>query len=405
MDKQLVFFITIIAAGLFLFGCLEYINGGKTVPGVHKVNQTGNETINQTATNETNQTVITPKACEDLAIGKEDCVIERAFNNNRYSDCQKLNGSWYTQCVYKLAEISYSNCLRLANSEDADDCLINVSAKSGDIACQSVVNATKKENCVIQSVNVDCRPITDVYDRYVCDAIANNNESICERESDHTSHDNCYLDFSLQKRDVCSIIDNEGMRIACIGLLSNNSGQCAGITSATLIRDNCYTYYALKKGECQLCGAVIDSIYKDNCYVDCAMENDNPSACAYSNNEQKTDSCYWQYAVKASNISSCDLIKLKSLKKVCAEDVAKKEGKPSDCEILLGTYGLTQGDVGFCYLNVVATVNVTFENCRLMNDGYYEDTCINNAIRRDNLSRDYCAYIVDDGLKAACYRS
>jgi hypothetical protein len=104
-------------------------------------------------------------------------------------------------------------------------------------------------------------------------------------------------------------------------------------------------------------------------------------------------------------VSACDQIKLKSLKRVCAEDVAKREGKPSDCEMLLGTYGMTQGDVSFCYLNVIATVNVTFENCRMMSDGYYEDTCINNAIQRDNLSRDYCAYIVDDALKRTCFAS
>jgi len=404
MDKRLVVFVALMAAGLLLFGCLEYISGGKNVTGVHKVNQTVNVT-NQTAVNETNQTAVTPKACEDLITGKEDCVIERAFSNNRYSDCQNLNGSWYTRCVYKLAEISYSNCLRLTNSEDADDCLINISARSGDIACQSVINVTKKDNCILQSVNVNCRSVADIYDRYVCDAVANDNESICEKETDHTGHDNCYLDFSLQKRDVCSLISNEGVRVACAGLLSNNPGQCAGITSATLIKDNCYKYYALKSRRCSVCSSVIDSIYKDDCYVDCAMESDNPSACADSSNEQKADNCYWQYAVKASNISACNQIKLTSLKRVCAEEVAKKEGKPSDCEMLLGTYGLTQGDVSFCYLSVVATMNVTFENCRMMSDGYYEDTCINNAIQRDNLSRDYCAYIVDDSLRAACSKS
>ncbi|VVB73208.1 Uncharacterised protein [uncultured archaeon] len=405
MDNKSIIFMTLIAAGLLLFGCLEFINGGKSIPGVIKVNQTGNET-NQTTVNETNQTpVVTPKACEDMTVGMEGCIIQRAFNNNRYSDCQKLNGSWYTECVYKLAEISYSNCLRLASSDEADDCLINASSKAGDIACKSVINATKKDECILQTVSVDCRQIADDYNRYVCDAIASNNESICEKQADHTGHDNCYLDFSMRKRNVCNLIDNEGMRVACIGLLSNNSGQCAGITSATLIRDNCYSYYALKSGNCALCGSAVDSIYKDNCYVDCAVANNNSAACALSNDEQKADNCYWQYAVKAGNESACDPIKLKSMKRVCAEDVAKATGRPNACEIMIGTYGLTQGDVAFCYLNVIATVNVTFENCRLMNDAYYEDTCINNAIQRDNLSRDYCAYVVDDSLKASCFKS
>jgi hypothetical protein len=405
MDKKIIFLIMFIAAGLFLFGCLDYIKGGKTVVDVHKVNQTGNETTNQTAVNETNQTTVTPKACEDLAVGKEDCIIGRAFNNNRYSDCQMLNGSWYTQCVYKLAEISYVNCLRLINSEEADDCLVNISAKAGDIACQDVINATKKDNCIIQSLNVDCRSIANIYDRYVCNAIANNNEAICEKESDHTGHDSCYLEFSIKKRNVCDQIDNEGIRMACIGLLSNNSGQCAEITSATLIRDNCYKTYAEKGADCSLCSNVMDSVYKDDCFVECAVENSNPSACAYSNEEQKADNCYWQYAVKTKNISYCNQIKLKSLIRVCAEDIAKAESKPSDCNIILGVYGLTQKDLSNCYLDTVTLTNVSFTNCQLMNEDYIKDQCTNMAIKRDAMSTDYCAYIADDGLKAACFKS
>jgi len=405
MDKRLVFLVAFFVAGFMLFGCLEYINGGRTVPGVHKINQTGNAT-NQTVVNETNQTaIVTPKACEDLTVGKEDCIIERAFNNNRYSDCQKLNGSEYTRCVYKLAEISYSNCLRFTNSEDADNCLLNMTSKYGAVVCKNVVNQTKKDDCGVLSVSPDCRSITEVDERFGCDAIAKNNESVCEESVDETGHDSCYLEFSQKKRDVCAQIDNEGIRAACNGLLKNNTSPCSAITSASLIRDNCYKTYAEESADCSVCNSVVDSVYKDNCFVDCAVENSNPSVCAESDNEQKADSCYWQYAVKAGNVSACNPIKLISLKRVCVEEVAKKEGKPNDCEMLLGTYGLTQGDVSFCYLNVIATTNVTFENCRMMNDGYYEDTCISNAIKRDNLSRDYCAYIMDDTLKATCFKS
>lgn len=405
MNKSLIFLITVVIAGSLLFGCLEYINGNKTVPEVHKTNQTENKT-NQTIANGTNQTaVVITKTCEDLGVGKEDCIIQRAFDNNRYSDCQLLNGSGYTRCVYNLAQVSYSNCLYLANSSDADDCLLNVTPEYGAAVCKNVVNQTKKDNCEMLSVSPDCRSITDNDGRLICDAIAKNNESICDGSLGSTGQDNCYLEFSIRKRDVCSNIGNEGVRAACNGLLENSTNPCSAIISAPVIRDNCYKTYANKSADCSICSLVTDSIYKDDCFVNCAVENNDSSACASSSNEQKADNCYWQYAIKVNNLSACDQIRLNSLKRVCVGDVAESEGKPGDCELIINTYGLTQLDVSNCYLDAITTVNVTFDNCRTMSEGYYKDICINNAIRRDNLSRDYCAYIMDSALKAACSKS
>jgi len=401
MDKRLVI-IAVICAVALLFGCI----GTQPTPG-NRTNTT-NITTNITAnvTNQTNETpVIAPKSCEELTTGKESCIIQRAFDNNRYSDCMLLNGSYYSECVYTLAEISYGNCLYFSSSDAADDCLLNVTVRYGSVVCKNVINQTKQDECKVLSISPGCRQLTEEDERLSCDAVAKNNDSVCDSASGGDIRDDCYLEFSMKKSDSCNKISNEGVKVACDGLVQHNTSSCAGITSASLIKDNCYKTYAEESGNCSMCNSVRDIIYKDNCFVDCATENNDYASCAGSSNEQKADNCYWQYSVKIGNVSVCDMVKTKSLRRLCIEQVAIRNMKPSECERIPNIYGYSQADVGVCYLDVIATTNVTIDNCRLMSDGYSEDTCINNAIKRDNLFRGNCTYIQDATLKSACYAS
>lgn len=395
--------VTFVVIGLMLFGCLS---GPTTKPNVVNVsNQTQN--INQTSSNETNmtnQTVATP-TCESLTTGMENCIINRAYENNQYSDCLELNGSYYLQCVNHLAELSYSNCLHFNNSVDTDNCLVNSSAKFGDIACQEVTNASRKEDCILQTISPNCRSITNDTVRYECDAVSKDNVSICTKLSASSDQDNCYVYFSMRKENNCSLVSNGGIRVACTALLENDSSRCQSIVPASVITDNCYKTYALYSSNCSVCKSVMDSVYKDDCFVGCALANNESSQCANAVNEQKADNCYWHYAVNTASLAQCDLIKLISLKSVCVNSVAIENSKPSDCELMLNTYGLTGSDVQSCYLNVLANTNTTLENCQLMNDGYYTDICINNVIHRENLTRDDCGYIKDSALKNSCYTS
>lgn len=404
MSRGIMIIVAVIGTALLLFGCLGTVPGGTAVPGgTNDTNQNGANVTNAT-TNLINQTpVIMATACENLTAGREDCIIRRAFDNDNYSDCLRLNGSFYTECVYKLAGISYSSCLYLKSSNAADDCLLNMTSMYGLAVCNNVINKTKKEECVVLSVAPNCSSLANPDEMISCDAIAKNNESICDKSGNDTDRDNCYLGFSLRKRDVCKDIGNEGVSSACVGLLNNSTSYCAAITSGTVIRDNCYKTYAEESGNCSLCTSVLDSVYKDDCFVGCAVDNDECVQCAGSSDEQKSNNCYWQCSVDEDNISFCSPITLYALSSLCMEQIATNDVNPSECNGISKIYGYSESDVASCYLDILTATNVSLSNCKLMDSGYDKDLCINEAIRHGNLSKDNCAYIADDALKSSCY--
>lgn len=405
--KGFVFIIVAIIGIFLLYGCIQTnIETG----GVIKKNETGkNITDNATngnLTNITNQTL--PKTCEEMTEGKVECLIKRAYDNNNLNDCELIKTTEnienkeinYQNCILKISELNYSYCLNL-NESERDSCLRASAEKFGDDACKLINNQSLRSECLLRNYDVECRKINDSYERNICDAIKKKNSSSCELMPSQLQKDECYMNYSLTfMTDECGKISSEGIRTACKSIVLNNL-QC-GLIELDQVKDYCYKYYAIYSSSCSWCNVIGTVTEKDDCYKRCSIRAQTSSFCNQLSTETNRDNCYWNYAIAKNDVQSCDKIKLIMLKKNCVQNVAKSNLMPSECEILLNTTSLSGKEVADCYLQVIATNNVTFENCMKMNDGYYKDQCIYMAIKRDKLATDYCAYILDSALRKEC---
>ncbi|MCX8202215.1 MAG: hypothetical protein N3G74_00165 [Candidatus Micrarchaeota archaeon] len=402
--NNIVFVVFVLFALIFLYGCIE--KSVETGPVIKK-----NETHNQTgqdvnASNQTNQTL--PTRCEDLLIGKERCIIERAYNNMNIDDCELLlstspeSKSYYVECVSKLSSYNYSYCSKL-DSLDADMCYKNASSKFGDSACNMINNLSIRRDCLLRDYAEECKQINDTYKLNICNSVAKRNSSYCEKMPSQLQKDECYMNYSITlSENKCPQISSVGIKTACESILAKNV-QCGGLENVQ-VKDYCYQYYAMYSSSCSWCGVIQTATYKDDCYQKCTAKVGEMNFCREISTEQKRDSCYWDYAMTNLDVAACNEIKTIMLKKTCVQNVAKLNAMPSECEILLNTTSLTRKDVSDCYIQVIAGSQVSFENCIKMNDGYYKDLCINMAIKRERLATDYCAYILDEALKNECMK-
>jgi hypothetical protein len=398
--RKRLLIVSLIVAGVLLFGCLEYLDN-RLVTGIVK-KKPANETnvTNATLPNETG--IVKPKACEELTTGKDACIIERAYTNNNPADCAQLKNDSYKLCVYRIAERNYQYCSLLDNIPAIDACYLNVSAKVGDQACPPIVNTSVRQACLLTFVAESCRSITNESDRYVCDAIAKDAPELCKRSQ---LSDVCYLKFSRSKSDVCGNISNAGIKAACTGILANNLSACNALTG--VVKDNCYKTFAVETSNYSLCGGIADSTYKDGCYSGCAIAAKNSSLCSMPSDEQKRDSCYNIYSQTLSEVTPCKEVRSLSLLKMCVQNVAIKTASPASCEAMLVPSRLsgtpTQAEVNTCYYAVIGQSNVSSAACLAINANGTDskDQCIIASVRR-TLDHTFCDSISDSSLKQAC---
>ncbi|MCS7109745.1 MAG: hypothetical protein NZ903_03040 [Candidatus Micrarchaeota archaeon] len=402
VDNKIILIVLAIFCLIFVFGCIE--KGVETGP-VIKKNETKNKTLEEVnVSNGTNLTI--PTKCEDLLVGKEKCIIERAYNNNNIEDCELLleispeNKSYYVECVSKLSYYDYNYCSKL-ELPIADECYMAAAAKFGDSACNMINNSSVRKDCLLRDYKEECRKLNGTYERNVCNAVAQRNSSYCEKISSANQKDECYLNYSLTlSEDKCSKISNLGMRTACESLLTKNV-QC-GSLGDIYSKDYCYQYYAVYSSSCSWCNVIQTQTYKDDCYKRCVLIAKEMQFCNEISTEHKRDECYLEYSLLAKDVRGCNEIVLLMKKRFCVERVAKSNAMPSECETLLNTTAFSKRDVTNCYLIVIAESQVSFQNCIKMNDGYYRDLCIDMAIKRERLATDYCEYILDEALKNEC---
>jgi len=402
-----VLVIFTIVLGLFMYGCIQ---NQTEIGGIIKKNITKNET-NMTippVTNETkNETQI--KACEELTTGKEECLIQRAYDHNNINDCkallaitsdEKYNTNQYIKCIKTIAQLNYSYCSEINEIYERDSCFNSVVNRFGDAVCYMIENETVKKNCLLREYVANCR-LDDEYKRNICNAIATSNAAFCERMQTQLQKDECYLNYSISKREnKCSNISSEGIRLACQSIMNDNI--ICSTSSIIQIQDFCYQYYSVYTSSCNWCDVINGTNYKDNCYKLCTLNTNSSSYCSRISTETKRDECYFNFAISKNDVLSCDKIVGTLSKKTCVQKVALADAKPNECEILLNTKSFSLKEISDCYLQVVAGSKVSFENCQAMKDGYYKDQCIYLAIKREGLATDYCAFILDSSLRNMC---
>jgi len=405
--KNLKYLVIItIFIGMLMYGCIQ--NQTQT-SAVIKKNTTDNTTTTiPTITNETNNETAT-KTCEELTSGIEECLIQRAYENNNINDCNILlnitedenyNNNQYIKCINKIAQNNYTYCSKINNTNERDKCFNSLANKFGDSVCYMIENETFKNNCILREYVESCR-FEDLYKRNICNAIATSNASFCERMSTQLQKDECYLNYSISKKENrCNNISSEGIRIACESIINRNV-LCSTISSVQK-QDYCYQYYSVYTSSCSWCDVINGTNYKDNCYKLCTLNSNSSTYCSKISTENKRDVCYFDFAITKRDILSCDKIVTLMNKRVCVQKVALANAKPNECEILLNTKSFSMKEVSDCYLQVVAGSNVSFENCQAMKDGYYKDQCIYMAIKREELATDYCAFILDSSLRKLC---
>ncbi len=393
MKKYLL--VSIIVIAIFVFGCLE-IGGQRNVTGIKKT------VANETITNITLPNVTKVASCEELLIGKDECLIERAYKNNNINDCRQLKNDSFKQCIYRIAERSTQYCSLLDEISAIDNCYFNISTKVGDQVCSYIVNSSKKETCTLQFVSEACRSVKNESDRYICDAIAKNSAEICNKSP---LKDTCYLKFSKSVSDKCSLIENTGLKLACTGILTNTTTGCSTVVG--VLRDNCIRTIATETSNCALCENVIDSVYKDGCFSDCAIAAKDSKQCSKPSDEQKRDNCYYNYALANNDEITCKEVRLLSLLKFCVEKVSINKAAPASCEAMLveprigGTP--TQGEVNTCYYAVMGQSNVSATACISIssNSTSTKEQCIYSYAKR-TLDTSFCSSISDSSLMQAC---
>lgn len=395
-NKTMLLLTVILIASMLVFGCI-----GTSVEGNGVIKKNETNMSNGGDANGTNATI--PARCEDMTTGRENCLIQRAYNNNYIYDCYLLDGEYFEQCIAKISELNYTYCTKLSNSTGIDGCLMNVVGQFGDDACDMITNETLKTSCLLRDYTETCRNITDPYMRTVCNAVAKADASFCSDLDNSTQMNDCYLNYSITRNEnACGNITNLGKKTACEDMVLNQT-TCGTLTN-TQIQANCYLYYATYKRECSWCDPIGDITYKNDCYEKCAIATTTMSVCSRASTELERDNCYWDYAKSTGDVNACEKIKINSFEKTCVQQIALANAKPAECDVMKNTSGITQTDVSACYLAVITGAQVSFDNCVAMEDAYLEDTCIYNAIKRDGISTDYCAYIRDNALRAECLK-
>lgn len=399
MGSESFAIVGLVVIGIMLAGCVGWPEKGN-VTGIEQkppiINETN--TTNVTATNATNisqEVGIAVKVnalCENLSVSKEECIIGDAYSQNNISECGKLNGSYFDRCIYRVAEKGWGACTIFNETEKMDYCLLNSSQSQGVFVCGQISNASIAALCRLGFVSAGCRNISTDSDRYLCDAIAKDNESICANAA---APNTCYLKFSRQKRDVCSLISSDAERTACYGVLSNSPALCENLT-AQVKKDLCYKTIAIELVQCELCDNIVTSDpYGDDCYSGCGYAANVSDYCSKLSKEQKRDTCFYNYAVGKGVPSLCAQIKLDMFRQSCIPDVAVKTAEPATCEILDIAY------VQSCYTRVITSANVTVESCMQMTPTYVRDQCINNAVKMTK-DTSACANIDDASLRDYC---
>lgn len=387
-SSAVVSVLAVAVLALLLFGCVEWLDERNVTVFVQRPKLPVIENV----TNVTNVTVpvnVTLE-CEELETGVEDCIVERAFANDNVSDCLRLNGSYLTICIVKLATKNLAACTYLNDTAAVDDCYFRVSRAYEDSVCERIVNLTKREECKLSFVSEGCMTLP-LFDRYLCDAIEKDNEGLCVKSGDN---DRCLLRFSIQSRDVCSQITSRGMREGCSAILERSDARCGALADAA--DDLCYMTYATELGECASCDKidVIDS-WKDDCYKACAVVADNYIFCSKLSTETKRDNCYLDFASQKASVPACGKIIMKMLTKLCYERVAVAAADPTVCDNLEIT------ERSRCYVKVFAVPALTYESCMKMSTSYDRDTCIFSVVKSTK-DTTYCDSIMDAGLKSYC---
>lgn len=380
--------LAVAVLALLLFGCVEWLGGRNATVFVQRPKPSEIENV----TNVTNVTApVNVTVCEELETGVEECIVERAFANNSIPDCLKLNGSWITICIVKLATKNLAACTYLNDTDAVDDCYFRVSRAYEDSVCDRIVNATKKEECKLSFVSESCRALP-LFERYLCDAVENDDESLCTKSGDNNL---CLLKFSIQSRDACSQITSKGMREGCSAILERSDARCGVLTDAG--DDQCYMIYAEESGRCSSCDRIDPTInsWKDDCYKACAVVADNFTYCSKLSTETKRDNCYLDFASQKASVAACRKIIMKMLAKLCYEKVAAAAVDPTVCD------NLEPADRGNCYVTVFATPGLTYDSCMKMPATYDRDTCIFSVVKRTK-DTTYCDSVRDAGLKSYC---
>ena len=391
---------------IFFSGCLEWPE--KEVK-ITPISVTEEENVTN-VTNETEMIVpielIIEKTCEELlelAIESDEaedlerykkCVIKRAYDRNNPKECDilnELNETAFTKCVFNVSQKNVNHCFHFNDTILTDTCILEVAEIHGESACNLVFDSSTESECFLIFVNESCRGLSDVFERYLCDGIAKDNEKRCEKSGDN---DLCLIKFSREKRDVCNLIIPEWKRKACEGIILDNDEKCLELASE-ISRNGCYELYGSETPDCIACEKITTMVYKDNCHKNCGLNSNDSTQCSKLSTETGRDNCYYDYGLEKLDWTPCDKIILKSLMRSCYRHIGIELGEPIICDNLDFEYHAD------CYMEVIAARKITNENCMKMNPSYIRDQCVLQVVKNKN-DKTFCENINDSGLREYC---
>jgi hypothetical protein len=267
------------------FGCVQAPKDVSSA-NVSSQNDSNLDLSNKTPSNST-ISYFDPCAYTTNVLSSDECFLNYAKSKSNVSYCERIYMiDRQDECYENFAPSDSNLCSKLISTQLRSDCYYTHAKLSNNTdLCVKISNTTIKDDC-LQKLSPPCSFEPDESSTALCLAIYHNSSSFCK------SNDQCLFELGVKNKNhaSCLQISNSSVALksACNAVVNNNISLC-NESGIDVVADYCYQLSAYATGNYAWCTlAFSGSQYRANCLTHFASIRNEPSICKFSSSEMIT---------------------------------------------------------------------------------------------------------------------
>jgi len=367
---------------IFAFGCAQKSEPAVQEPSAPVVEQP-----------KANITEAQPAPCSTgNVVQKDECYLSLAKSKSDPQICmniystEKLDG-----CYAIFANSSLELCKKITDAGVKADCLTqNAKAQKSEGICSLIVNMDRQKACLANIVP-RCM-LLNIEERSLCTALEKKDYTACDSDA-------CLQAYALNTSDsnACGRITRENERLYCMALVDKTVETCNQASIAAM-RDWCAQHAAETLDNLDGCGiATSGTGYSNDCYLYFAVKRGNSTTCRKASPEERRDDCYTNYSIQTKTVDACSKV-VESLNKIgCYYKAARMNYMPSLCNPL----GI-ESQRRDCYsMSILNDVGPVASDCAGVDSLDWKDKCYGAAAGK-SYNQTLCGFIRPGSDKDMC---
>ena len=348
--------------------------------------------VEQTAPVTTTPAVQAAPCSTGNVLQKDECYLALAKSKSDAEICVNIYSTVKLDSCYAFfADSNLEICKKITSPEMRAECLAkNAQAQKSESICNLIEDMGKRTEC-LRGIVPRCM-LLNIEDRPLCEALEKKDYTAC-------TSDACLQAYALNTsdKDACGRITKENEALYCMALVDKTVETCNQASIAPM-KDWCVQHAAETLDSLDGCGlATPGTSYSNDCYLYFAVKRGDSVICRKVLAEERRDDCYTNYSIQTKTVDACTKV-VESLNKVgCYYKAARMNYMPSLCNLLT-----TEGQRTSCYsMSILNELGPVASDCAGVDSPDWKDKCYGTAASK-SYNQTLCGFIRPGSDKDLC---